>query len=315
MDPITHALVGAGIAGLSGGEMSITNPVVLAAMIGAVAPDLDIVYQVKGDMAYLKTHRGFSHSIPGLILLSGLIAGGLGLVMPEAGFAQMFGWALAGALSHSLLDILNSYGAQIFAPFNKKRVTCNLLMITDPVLILLFMSIFFLPGNVQVNTIMAIAGFGGYLLFRLALRKRAERYLANKYAISKIKRLAVMPSMASLWTWDFVVETERKCLVGQINSFSFGINIRRKLAKFKKVDLTEAALESKLGKLFKEFTPHFHLVINQVNDKYVVDFLDLRYLLKKDFLHTGTAVFDRHLQVVEAIFHPYSRRRKVDLGA
>ncbi|MBS4026025.1 MAG: metal-dependent hydrolase [Clostridia bacterium] len=315
MDPITHALVGAGVAGLSGGEMSITNPVVLATIIGSVAPDSDIIYQIKGDMAYLKTHRGFSHSLPGLALFSGLIGLGLGQFFPEVAVSQLIFWAFAGALSHTLLDMLNSYGAQIFAPFSKKRFTGNLLMITDPMLLMFFLSIFIFPGNVQMKSNLAIGGFGCYLLGRLILRKRVEKHLARKFAVSKLKRLAVMPSMMGMWTWDFVVETERKCLVGQIHSFNFMMNIRKKMTKFKKSELVKAALESKMGKLFTEFTPHFHLVFNEVNDKYVVDFLDLRYLLKKDFLHTGTAVFDHHLQEVEAMFYPYSKRRKVDLSA
>jgi inner membrane protein len=315
MDPLTHALVGAGVAGLSGGEMSITNPIVLAAVIGSLAPDSDIIYQFKGDIAYLKTHRGFSHSLPGLALFSGLIGLGLGQFFPEAAMTQLIFWAFAGALSHTLLDMFNSYGVQILAPISRKRFTWNLLMITDPVLLLFFLSIFIIPGNMQLKSILAIGGFSCYLLGRLILRRRVEKHLAGIFTARELKQLAVMPSMIGIWTWDFVVETERKCLVGQIHSFNFMMNIRKKLSKLKKRELVKAALESKMGKLFAEFTPHFHLVFNEVNDKYVVDFLDLRYLLKKDFLHTGTAVFDHRLQEVEAMFYPYSKRRKIDLSA
>ncbi|MDW7673232.1 MAG: metal-dependent hydrolase [Bacillota bacterium] len=316
MDPLTHALVGAGVAGLSGGEISITNPIVLASMMGAVAPDLDIVYQLRGDMAYLKVHRGFSHSIPGLALISGVIAGGLSLFFPEASLLQLFVWSFIGAISHSLLDVLNSYGAKIFAPFSNRRYTWNLLMITDPVLLLLIFGVLLAPGNTQLKSALAILGFILYLRIRLRLRMRVEKSLQKRFAVSKLKRIVVMPSMMGLWTWDFVVETEKKCIVGQINSFASTIKVRRKLAKTKKhCQVLQAALNSKLGKLFKEFTPHYHLVFSEVNDTYVVDFLDLRYLLKRDFMHTGTAVFDQHLKVVESFFQPYSKQRKIDISA
>lgn len=317
MDPITHAIVGAGLAGLSGGEMSITNPIVIASMVGAVAPDLDIVYQVRGDLAYLKRHRGFSHSIPGLALFSVVIAGILKVMFPEAFFTQLLLWTFVGALSHTLLDVLNSYGAEIFAPISNKKYTLNLLMITDPVLLLLFLGIIFLPGNKQVYALVAVLSFTGYLLYRYMLRKRVERHLREHFAHTKLKNLAVLPSMVGLWTWDFVLETERKCLVGQIKSFGFNKSIRKKWMKpkIKTSKYVEAALASNLGKLFKEFTPHYHLVLNQVNDKYIVRFFDLRYMLKKEFLHTGTAVLNCQQEVIEANFYPYSVKRKVNLGA
>ncbi len=315
MDPITHALVGAGLAGLSGGEMSITNPIVIASVLGAIAPDADIVFQLRGDMAYLKRHRGFSHSLPGLALFGGAIALGLGFFFPEASLGQLFIWAFIGALSHSILDTLNSYGAEILGPFSRKKYTLNLLMITDPILLILFLGIFILPGNVQLKALGAVGIFSCYLFLRLALRMRVEKYLRQEFANRKLKRIAVMPSMMGLWIWDFVLETDRKRWIGQINSFDFSTRIRRKLNKPSENRILEAALACKLGELFKEFTPHYHLDFNIKDDKYVVDFLDLRYLIKKDFLHTGTAVLDNHLQVVEAIFHPYSKRRRIDLGA
>ena len=60
MDPLTHALAGVLTASFSGEPMSITNPILLGALLGSMAPDLDIVYQTKGDVAYLKNHRGFN---------------------------------------------------------------------------------------------------------------------------------------------------------------------------------------------------------------------------------------------------------------
>lgn len=314
MDPITHALVGAAVAGLSGGEVSITNPVYLGAIMGAVAPDLDIVYQLRGDVQYLKQHRGFSHSIPGLALISGGIAAGLVLFFPEYAFIQLFFWTMLGALSHTLLDILNSYGAQIFGPYSQKRYSLNLLMITDPILFLILFGVFLLPGSIEVKSLVGIIGFMIYLGFRLYLRLRVENLLKSRYRNSSINKLAVMPSMMSLWTWDFLVETDKKYFIGQVYSFNCRLKIKRKLIKPKMNQIIENALASKLGQFFKEFTPHYFIDFKKTeNDEYVINFLDLRYCLKKGFLHTATMAFDKKYQQVEAIFHPYSKARKVDI--
>src|SRR6056297_2806369 len=104
MDPITHALAGSVVASFSGNSLSLTDPLYLGAILGSVVPDLDIVYQLKGDVSYLKNHRGFSHSIPGLILLSTLISGILFFLFPNIVFSKLLFWTFAGACSHTLLD-------------------------------------------------------------------------------------------------------------------------------------------------------------------------------------------------------------------
>ena len=84
MDPVTHGLVGAAVAVLSGAEVSFTNPFLIATTLGAVSPDLDIVYQSRGHYTYLKNHRGLSHSIPGLAFFASLIGITLSFVFPQA---------------------------------------------------------------------------------------------------------------------------------------------------------------------------------------------------------------------------------------
>ncbi|NLC11580.1 MAG: metal-dependent hydrolase, partial [Firmicutes bacterium] len=74
MDPITHAVFGIGLAGFSNTLFSPYNPIYAAAITGAVAPDLDVITHLGGRLSFLKHHRGFSHSLPGLILSAALIS-------------------------------------------------------------------------------------------------------------------------------------------------------------------------------------------------------------------------------------------------
>jgi len=94
MDPVTHALIGIAVANLQDSAPSLTNPVYLGTVIGAVAPDLDFIMQTRGSLAYLKHHRGISHSLPGICTISAGLAGILHWVFPQVAFLQIFVWTL-----------------------------------------------------------------------------------------------------------------------------------------------------------------------------------------------------------------------------
>jgi inner membrane protein len=313
MDPITHGLIGLGIASFSGGDLSLQNPVYMSALIGALAPDFDIVLQAKGDLFYLRHHRGVSHSIPGTALLAGLVTLPLTIVFPEASLWTLFIWTWLGALSHSVIDVFNSYGAELFWPVYRKKVSINLLNIFDPYLFLLLTVMLFAQ-----KAIPAVHGWGIglgmlYLVLRFGLNRRVRRLLARKYG-SQAKRIMVMPALKGNWTWDVFVETKDNFIVGHIYSFSLMFNLRRMLWK-QHNNLIKTAMEGKLGRLFKEFTPLFYVSLQRTEKGHLVRFFDLRYHLKQQFLHTGTAIFNDENKIVEEVFSPYLGKRNIKIAS
>jgi len=311
MDPVTHAVVGAGVAAFSGGQASLASPIFLGSVLGAVAPDLDIVLQLRGDVVYLRHHRGFSHSIPGLGLLSAAITIVLKLVFPETPLGELLLWTFLGALSHTVLDVMNSYGAQLFGPLDKRRLTVNLLQIFDPVLVALSAGMVLLPGWLLFKPPVAVSILGLYLVFRFVMRRRLCRRLVNQYRAEGLVRVVVMPAIWGLFTWDYLVETGDEYVVGQVNFRGRGVQERRRLVKPRYNKIIDAALESKMGKMFREFTPHFYVAYYLEGGKYIVKFLDLRYFLKSDFLHSATVVFNQQRELMESFFHPYNAKRNI----
>lgn len=312
MDPISHGLIGLGIASLSGEALSLQNPIYFGALIGSLAPDLDIVLQARGDLAYLRHHRGVSHSIPGTALIAGLITPVLTLVFPEASLGTLFLWTWLGALSHAFIDIFNSYGAELLWPVFRKKISVNLLNIFDPYLFFLVSLMLFAEGVIPGVQGWAIGLVILYLFTRFALNRRVRRQLARQYG-SQAKRILVLPALKGNWTWDVFVETKDSFIVGQVYSFSLMFNLRRMLWK-QHNSLIKAALEGRLGKLFKEFTPLYHVSLQPAENGYLVRFYDLRYHLKQQFLHTGTAVFNTEQKLVEEIFSPYLGKRNIKLA-
>lgn len=313
MDPITHGLIGLGVAGFSGTPLTLTNPIYLSSFLGSLAPDLDIVLQAKGDVLYLRHHRGVSHSIPGSILIAGLISLPLTFLFPEAGFWNLFFWSWLGALSHCFIDVFNSYGAELLWPFYRKKISCNLLNIFDPYLFILLGAILYAQGSYPIIRSLSLLLGLAYLVFRFGIRLRIRKLLYKKYG-DRAKRILIMPAVKGNWNWDVFIEKGNRFIIGQAFSFSTVFKLRRKLWK-KQNEFIKMALDSKLGKLFLEFTPLLHVSHRSTKKGHVVQFFDLRYHFKQEFLHTGTAVFDEDNQLVEAVFSPYLGKRNTKLAS
>ena len=319
MDPLTHALVGIGVAALTGDRFSLANSLQLGAVLGALAPDFDIILQLCGDIPYLTHHRGSSHSIPGVLASSAVIACFLWIAIGGAAPGIIFLWALLGSISHILLDIFNSYGAKILWPFSQKKYSMNLLVAADPVIISLFTAAIFWPGMPRTTAEMVFWAVLAYLGIRYYMRLIVHRMLCQKYPGQEIDRIVVMPAMVSLWNWAFLVETDDSYIIGEVRHFSlqagfkiFGpdFKVKRVLAKNPGNDLIGKALNSKVGRIFQAFTPYYHIYHCFEEGMHVVRFCDLRYFFREDFLHQATVTFDEAYNIVDAVFQPYNRNRK-----
>jgi inner membrane protein len=141
MDNFTHSLAGwvIGQAGLK----TRTRKGLAALILGANMPDIDVFF---GWVAWqpLATHRGFTHGIGGIALLPPLLAGLLWLLDRwqlrrgatfRSGLPMRIGWLVAlsyaGALTHPLLDLQNTYAVQLLAPFSPTWFHADSLFIID----------------------------------------------------------------------------------------------------------------------------------------------------------------------------------------
>ncbi|HWJ03820.1 MAG TPA: metal-dependent hydrolase [Verrucomicrobiae bacterium] len=311
MDPISHGLIGAGVAALSGQPFAWDNPIFLGSILGSMAPDLDIVMQARGKLAYLKHHRGISHSVPGLLGFSAAISLGLALFFPGYSFWQIFLWTFAGTLSHSIFDLLNSYGARLLWPFVKRRLTINFIMLTDPVILGSFF-LAFLFREYRFLTPLAFIISGLYLLGRWKSKQTAFRIVQGKFDIESDKVL-ILPDMYRPFNWNFVVENETEFVTGRVLLGKSGILIREVLDKHDHPSI-EAAEDSPLGEMFREFTPFYHITHKPGPDCHEVCYSDLRYPSKKGYIYTGTAKVDEDGELLEAVFKPYNSKKGVKVA-
>ena len=131
MDSITQFSLGAAI----GIAVSPKKTVKVALISGLVAtiPDLDIFLSHADDLTSTIKHRGFSHALFYLSLVSPLIA-----VVLYKYFALMsyFRWWLLVFLvliTHTILDSLTIYGTSLFLPFSNLKVMIGSIFVIDPI--------------------------------------------------------------------------------------------------------------------------------------------------------------------------------------
>lgn len=313
MDPITHMVVGVALATLSDSPVTLTNPIYVGAALGSLAPDIDILYRVKGEIEYLRQHRGVSHSLLGITGLASLITLMLVFLHPESSILTLFISTLLGTISHIALDYLNPHGIQALWPLNRKRYHWSLLNGVDPFLIGLSLIIILIHKYYPTVSEIMILGYVGYVLFRWWMSKKVYLLLKRKFENHKIEKIITMPSLLSLWKWDFIIENGKALTTGEVKYFSQSFRVIRTLKKYEHKIISKA-LNSSIGKLFCDFTPYVYIcpVQNENNEK-VLEFIDLRYRLKKDFLHSAVIVYNNDDELEKAVFHPFSKKRKIQL--
>ena len=131
----THTLAGLAVARLG---LDRRTPYALwTAAIAANLPDVDIVYAFDSTAAYLQHHRGITHALISIPVLSMALA----VVMsyfsrlrgkPHVPLVNHFVIALAAMATHPLLDLANNYGIRLFLPFDRSWSYGDTLFIIDP---------------------------------------------------------------------------------------------------------------------------------------------------------------------------------------
>ena len=141
MDNLCHTFTG---WALSEAGLRKTTPLAAAALlVGANLPDVDGLAYLRGSLAALSFRRGLTHGVLAIavwpFVLAGLLLAWDRFVrrrgspgMPPARFGPLLLVSAIGVLSHSLLDLLNTYGVRLLAPFSERWFYGDALFVVDP---------------------------------------------------------------------------------------------------------------------------------------------------------------------------------------
>jgi inner membrane protein len=172
LDPIAHTFTGAALAA-SG--LRRTTPLATATLlIGANAPDVDVVSAFGAPFQELAFRRGWTHGVLALVLLP-LIVAALVLLwdryvrrknQPSAMPARVgpiLGLAALAVLTHPALDWLNNYGLRWLMPFDGRWFYGDAVFIIDPWIWLGFGGVTFLAYSHRLRSLI-----GGSVFWLLA---------------------------------------------------------------------------------------------------------------------------------------------------
>jgi inner membrane protein len=141
MDPLAHTLFGACLA--ETGLKKVSPLATATLLLGANAPDIDIVSRLGGIDAALYWRRGHTHGVLAMLVLPAAITGLMLLWdrwvrrrrapdAPPTRPGVLFALALLAVLTHPLLDWLNTYGVRVLMPFDDRWFYGDALYIMDP---------------------------------------------------------------------------------------------------------------------------------------------------------------------------------------
>jgi inner membrane protein len=156
MEPVTHLLTGACLG--RSGFNRITAYATLTMVLAAEAPDIDLIWGLRGPVAEFQHHRGITHTLLGAPFMALLITGIIWLWhrwrtrgkdkhpsdmagsqwnrrddVPPVRWRWIWLLALIADFSHLLLDWTNNYGLRPFFPFNPHWYAGSIFFIFEPV--------------------------------------------------------------------------------------------------------------------------------------------------------------------------------------
>ena len=133
MDSLTHLTFGAACGEAIMGKKVGKKALLWGAVLGTI-PDLNVFIPLGGTVNDFVYHRGFSHSLFILALLSPIIAWLITKIHSETK-RYYRRWVLLCLIvleASVLLDLLTIYGTQIFLPFDNTPMAIPILFIIDP---------------------------------------------------------------------------------------------------------------------------------------------------------------------------------------
>ena len=243
MDPITHVIAG-GLAGAAALPDAPWEGIAISAT-AALLPDMDFMLWFFYKDRFQEVHRGPTHSLLGLVILSLLVGAAAWLILGW-GFWLAAGVAAIGLGSHLFLDfVLHGVGLEPFWSISEKRFAANLIMGLNPkvssiachrkstlvclrcqlhidafaphtyLLLAGTAGVFILPTVRHEIALVTAALFGLYLLVTLGYKILAGRKLSRLLG-AKVRLGHIYPAHPMPWGWVGVTSRNGAMLTGTV---------------------------------------------------------------------------------------------------
>jgi membrane-bound metal-dependent hydrolase YbcI (DUF457 family) len=290
----THTLVGLGLA--RAGFDRWTRHAAWTAVIAANLPDIDIVVGLYDNPAYIDYHRGITHAIAGIPLLSIVVAAAM--YKFSGNFWRTFIVALAAMSTHPVLDYMNTYGLRPFLPFDGTWFYGDTLFIIDPifdgVLIASRVAGHFIAKRRQQFAIAGLIVVTLYTGAQMHLRNLSRSYL------TAFDKAAVSPLFVTPLAWIGLIDNPDDVSVVTIEPLRGVVSEPDRMMKAPMSEVVARAMETRSARSFHGFARFPVTTVTNRESGYTVRFIDVRYL-RGDRAFAAIIQLDGSLQVVDEL--------------
>lgn len=285
MEPVTHVLSGVVFSSL-GIKQEFGKAGLIAFTTACMLPDIDSFIGLIARDLYLIHHRGLTHSVVFAPILALLLALVFNLFLKGVGLKDLFLISLAGLGLHIGLDLLNSYGTQIFYPFTHKAYSLDLDIILDvwfflPLLIGTVLIYLFPYSQKQIAMAILIVLTVGCGI-RFSQKAEAKNLIKSIYPQSEVN---IIPTggkvIYSPFHWRGIIPTPNGLKIYDVNTFDKKVILVENLDPDHK-GLERYIKESRLLKAFNIWARFPYYRVKQDKDGVTISCGDLRFVESPD---------------------------------
>jgi inner membrane protein len=274
--------------------------------LASVLPDFDNISRLWGMEAYIIHHRGMTHSIPFTLIIACMFGFLFGKYLKWASSLRIFFSVLTGMAFHLYMDLITSYGTQLFWPFTNERLRLDWVFIVDPIytvgIILILLGTFTLAKkpafeafsepftdqhyakskwkNVYFKRLL-VASFilwvVGYPLICALTKEFTEGWIARSKNLTS--QWAIMPELGTPFIWKLINLEDNTYRVASVNIVSESIKFYD--GTFNPLDKTLAAKVSEDLPSFRTYMWFalypYQRVLERSNGQKMLEVGDLRF--------------------------------------
>lgn len=293
MDSLTHLAMGHAMGVLAtGASPAVQAGAYWGALVGNSLPDIDVPvgYLLGRGWGF---HRKFTHTIPGVLILSALATGLITLAIPGSNPLITLGWTLAGCVVHVFVDCLNLFGTRPFWPFSNQKMGLGILFIMDPLILaaLGLGGIGHLAGWVGTGVLQAL--YGAVWVY-IAARWLVHGVLKRKLAGPGVIRASLVPWFMF---WRYFRETESAVEYGTARALT-GTLTPIEQVRTARGPVVDASRQLPQVAAFLDQARYPFAWVEQQGELYRVVWQDL-YLRLRGWKHSVEVTLDHELRPVE----------------
>jgi len=288
LDPVTHTLVGIGLANAFFRKRIGAAAVPILA-VASNLPDIDAVVHLTGDPAAILMRRTFGHSL----FLLPFWALALALLFQRRyktiRLPALYGLVALGAAVHLFFDLINSFGVVLLWPFSDWRPERAIVFIIDLILTgllaapLLLSQIPFMRPRLETLSRFSVGCVAVYLAFCGVNRMLAQKMLAEAPVISRSPDfIYTFPEPLGPHRWRGVALEGEIYQIYLVNPLANRIELKDKIQTKWNDPRVKRVAESPLGKRLTRFfkAPVWEVESNRMSDEpkpVKVSLYDLRF--------------------------------------